>query len=68
MGTAQLHDDLSEMESRLKVRDMEFTKLKKDHKLMIKQFGERRIDQSQPAEAATQVEYLCTNRDHKYMF
>jgi len=46
------------MESRLKIRDIEVTKLKEDHKLMIKQLGGRRSDQSQQAEVVTQVEYL----------
>jgi len=44
------------MESRLKIRDVEVTKLKEDHKLMIKQLGGRRNDQSQQRE---QVEDLC---------
>ena len=59
INTAQLCDVLSEMESRLKIRDIELTKLKQHHKLMIKQLGGRRSDQSQQAEVVTQVEYLC---------
>jgi len=47
------------LESQLKIRDVEVTKLKEDHKLMIKQLEGRRSDQSQQGEAVTQVEDLC---------
>jgi len=46
------------MKSRLKIRDVEVTKLKEDHKLMIKQLGGRRSDQIQQVEVIAQVEYL----------
>jgi len=59
INTAQLRDDLSEMESQLTIRDIELTKLK-DHMLMVKKLGGRRSGQSQQAEVITQVEYLCT--------
>ncbi|XP_065893092.1 uncharacterized protein [Dysidea avara] len=43
----QLHDELSEPQSRLTVRDLECTKLKEENKLMIKQLSGRRADQTQ---------------------
>jgi len=56
------------MVSRLKIRDVEVTKLKEDHKLMIKQLGGRRSDQSQQGEAVMQVEDLCAYWDYTCMF
>jgi len=42
------------MESRFKVKDLNFSKLKEDHKLMMKQLSWRRSDQSQQEEAVIQ--------------
>ena len=66
INTAQLHDDLSEMESQLTIRNKEVTKLKQDHKLMIKQVGGRRSGQSQQAEVITQVKYLSVFKDFQW--
>jgi len=50
MTTAQLQDDLSEMESRSKLKDLEIVRLNKERKLMMKQLSGRRSDQSQQQE------------------
>ena len=42
MNVSQLNDQLSEMSSQLMVKEKELTKLKEDHKLLVKQFRERK--------------------------
>ena len=56
MISTQLHDDLSEMESRSKLKDIEIAKLKEDRKLMMKQLSERRSNQNQQQEILSQVQ------------
>jgi len=55
MTAEQLNEGFSELESQLKIKKMEIAGLKNDKERMIKQFIERKIDQSQNKETLREV-------------
>ena len=55
MTAAQLNEHLSQLESKLKIKEKEVTSLKNEKRLMIKQLSERKIDQSQNEETLKEV-------------
>ena len=55
MTAAQLNENLSEMESTLKLKEVEMATLKQEKRLMIKQFSERKTNQGKCEETLQQV-------------
>ena len=57
MKVGQLNNELSEMSSLLMVKEKELTKLKKDNKLLVKQFRDRKGKKRREAMCIAQVCY-----------